>query len=79
MEENCKYPTRNIKFTKLLNNHTVACSWNKTLGNVVFEKEHDTGGHFAAYEKPELLAVDLQEMFGKKGPCYQVIKSSSGY
>lgn len=54
-------------------------SWSKQLGKVVFEKEHDKGGHFAAYEKPDLLAGDLREMFGKKGPCYQVVKNATGY
>ena len=29
------------------------------LGNVVFEGVHDRGGHFAAYEVPELLAVPV--------------------
>jgi hypothetical protein len=49
------------------------------LGNVVFDKEHESGGHFAAYERPELLAQDLKEMFGKGGPAFQVVKESSGY
>ena len=43
------------------------------LGNVVFEGVHDRGGHFAAYEVPELLAGDLRKMLGKGGPAYGVI------
>ena len=42
------------------------------LGNVVFEGVHDRGGHFAAYEVPELLAGDLRKMLGKGGPAYGV-------
>ena len=49
------------------------------IGKVVFERDHESGGHFAAYEKPELLAGDLRDMFGKGGPCYQVVKGASGY
>ncbi|KAH7324772.1 Alpha/Beta hydrolase protein [Stachybotrys elegans] len=41
-------------------------SWAKTLGPVVFEKRHDEGGHFAAYERPELLARDVKAMFSQK-------------
>ncbi|KAI1144451.1 alpha/beta-hydrolase [Hypoxylon sp. FL0543] len=42
-------------------------SWGRTLGPVVFERRHEEGGHFAAYEKPELLVGDLREMFAKNG------------
>ncbi|KAI1076613.1 alpha/beta-hydrolase [Whalleya microplaca] len=45
----------------------VPSSWGRTLGPVVFEKWHEEGGHFAAYETPELLVGDLREMFGKGG------------
>ncbi|OTB17837.1 hypothetical protein K445DRAFT_315577 [Daldinia sp. EC12] len=44
----------------------VPSSWGKTLGPVVFEKRHEDGGHFAAFERPEKLAADLRTMFGKK-------------
>ncbi|KAK4173562.1 Alpha/Beta hydrolase protein [Triangularia setosa] len=36
----------------------------QTLGPLVFEKWHDRGGHFAAWEVPELLVEDLRVMFG---------------
>jgi hypothetical protein len=39
--------------------------WNKMLGPIVFEREHDRGGHFAAFEVPELLAGDVREWAGK--------------
>ncbi|KAJ6534464.1 Alpha/Beta hydrolase protein [Mycena vulgaris] len=41
--------------------------WTRGLGNIVFEGEHDSGGHFAAYEKPNELVDDLRKMFGKDG------------
>lgn len=41
--------------------------YGRTLGPVVFEKFHGEGGHFAAYEKPELLVGDLRRMFGEGG------------
>lgn len=42
-------------------------AWAKTLGPVVFEKRHEDGGHFASWEKPELLASDVKAMFRKIG------------
>ncbi|KAK7752097.1 hypothetical protein SLS62_006063 [Diatrype stigma] len=42
-------------------------AWGRMLGLVKFERRHTEGGHFAAYEKPELLVGDLREMFGKGG------------
>ena len=31
--------------------------------NLIFYKRHDVGGHFAAWEQPQLLAEDLRESF----------------
>lgn len=45
----------------------------------MFEVEHDSGGHFAAHEKPELLVGDLQKMFGKSGPAFGVVLGRNGY
>ncbi|KAG7089120.1 hypothetical protein E1B28_010828 [Marasmius oreades] len=53
-------------------------SWLTNL-NVVFHEYHDKGGHFAAYEVPELLVGDLRKMFGKSGPAYGVVKGKDGY
>jgi len=39
----------------------------RTLGRIVFEKFHDRGGHFAAWETPDLLVADVREMYGQKG------------
>jgi len=47
--------------------------------NVVFASEHDSGGHFAAYEKPEVLADVLRLMFGKGGPAAGVVPGHSGF
>lgn len=49
-------------------------AWGRTLGPVVFEKRHEDGGHFAAYERPEKLADDLRTMFGKGGGAESVVK-----
>lgn len=54
-------------------------TWGRTLGPVVYESENDRGGHFAAWERPEVIAEDLQKMLGKGGPCYKAVKGSSGY
>lgn len=40
-------------------------SWAETRANVVFWREHEKGGHFAAYERPEDLVGDLVKFFGK--------------
>ena len=50
------------------------------LGNVVFESEmHGKGGHFAAYEVPELLVGDIRKMFARGGPAYGVVQGKDGY
>ncbi|KAJ7081331.1 Alpha/Beta hydrolase protein [Mycena belliarum] len=54
-------------------------SWTRAMGNVVFDGEHDSGGHFAAYERPQELAGDLRKMFGKGGPAYGVVSGKPGY
>lgn len=47
--------------------------WNRQLGDVVFEKEQEKGGHFAAWEQPEALAQDLRDMFRYDGPAYRAV------
>lgn len=54
-------------------------TWARTLGPVAYESENDAGGHFAAWEKPEIIARDLRAVFGKKGPCYNIVKGQNGY
>ena len=49
------------------------------MGPVVLESEHESGGHFAATEKPEAIAADLQKMFGKGGGGFNVVQGRDGY
>ncbi|PGH30164.1 microsomal epoxide hydrolase [[Emmonsia] crescens] len=35
-------------------------AWARKLGDMVFHKEHDKGGHFAALEQPQLFMEDLE-------------------
>jgi hypothetical protein len=49
------------------------------MGHVVFDSEHTSGGHFAAYEKPEELADDVRKMFGISGPAFGVVSGRTGY
>ncbi|KAI0745574.1 alpha/beta-hydrolase [Earliella scabrosa] len=65
------------KFPKELNQ--VPGTWLRTLGNVVFESEHEHGGHFAAHEEPEELVKDIRAMFGKGGPAFGVVPGKNGY
>jgi pimeloyl-ACP methyl ester carboxylesterase len=39
-------------------------SWaEKAYSNLIYYKKHDKGGHFAAWEQPELLVADLRSAF----------------
>ncbi|ORY70386.1 Alpha/Beta hydrolase protein [Pseudomassariella vexata] len=38
-------------------------AWAETANNIKFWREHEKGGHFAAYEKPDELAGDVIEFF----------------
>jgi hypothetical protein len=51
----------------------------RAQGNIVFESDHEAGGHFAAYEQPESLVGDLRKMFGKSGPAAGVVPGCTGY
>ena len=53
--------------------------WAKTMGEIVFDNEHESGGHFAAWEKPDLLVSDLRTMFGTGGGAEGVVEGKSGY
>ena len=78
-KEVIKVPRKYVPYPSLtycLN--TIHFRWHKTP-NLVFESEHDSGGHFAAHEKPEALVNDLRNMFGKSGPVFGVVKGKNGY
>ncbi|RJE27076.1 epoxide hydrolase [Aspergillus sclerotialis] len=53
--------------------------WYRAVGNIVKESEYEVGGHFAAFEVPELLAGDLRSFFGRNGQAYGVIAGKDGY
>ena len=53
--------------------------WSNMLGKLVFESEHEAGGHFAAFEVPEKLAGDLRKMYGKGGPAYGIVPGKTGF
>lgn len=48
------------------------------LGPLVLQKRHVDGGHFAAWERPEVLVGDLREMFGAGGGAEDVARRISG-
>ncbi|KAK5631957.1 hypothetical protein RRF57_007671 [Xylaria bambusicola] len=50
-------------------------TWVRTLGNVVFERDHEDGGHFAAWERPDELVKDLRDMFGKGGALLVALRA----
>ncbi|KAK4695688.1 hypothetical protein P7C71_g2113, partial [Lecanoromycetidae sp. Uapishka_2] len=54
-------------------------TWGRTLGPVVYESDNESGGHFAAWERPEIIARDLREMFGKGGRVYKCVEGKDGY
>jgi len=41
--------------------------------------ENERGGHFAAWERPDVIAGDLRAMFKKGGGAYGVVKGRDGY
>ncbi|KAI0078234.1 alpha/beta-hydrolase [Panus rudis PR-1116 ss-1] len=53
--------------------------WFGAIANLVFTSDHDSGGHFAAFEVPELLVGDLRKMYGVGGPAFRVVPGKSGY
>jgi hypothetical protein len=40
-------------------------AWVAATGNLVWHKQHSSGGHFAAMEKPEELLTDIEEFIGQ--------------
>jgi hypothetical protein len=53
--------------------------WLEKNLNVVFKSYHESGGHFAAHERPEELVSDIRQMFGRGGPAYGVVSGKPGY
>ena len=54
-------------------------NWLNSLGPVVYVSEHDKGGHFAAWERPDAIVKDLRTMFGKGGGAFGAVEGKSGF
>ncbi|OLN83428.1 putative epoxide hydrolase 1 [Colletotrichum chlorophyti] len=44
--------------------------WVSEVCNIQFWRQHQKGGHFIAWERPETLAEDLSEFYRKSGPVF---------
>ena len=49
------------------------------MGPIVYQSENDHGGHFGAWEHPEVITRDLTAMFGQGGGAYGVVQGKDGY
>jgi hypothetical protein len=65
-----RFPKDLILFPKL---------WHHTMGPVVYENEHERGGHFPAWECPDALVGDLRDMFGEGGAAFGCTRGKTGY
>ncbi|KAJ8131652.1 hypothetical protein O1611_g1973 [Lasiodiplodia mahajangana] len=54
-------------------------TWIRTLGDLVFDRAHKDGGHFASWERPDEIVQDLRDMFGKGGGAFGCVKGATGY
>ncbi|KZS94105.1 alpha/beta-hydrolase [Sistotremastrum niveocremeum HHB9708] len=59
--------------------HYVSRARRLQVGNLVYESAHSSGGHFAAYERPEALVQDLREFHGTGGKAYSLVADHNGY
>lgn len=44
--------------------------WMEETCNIQFWKQHKSGGHFIAWERPEALCADITEFYNKTGPVF---------
>ncbi|KAF7553412.1 hypothetical protein G7Z17_g3641 [Cylindrodendrum hubeiense] len=44
--------------------------WMAETCNIQFWRQHEKGGHFIAWERPEALAADVAEFYRKTGPVF---------
>jgi len=58
---------------------TEARSLLRAQAKIVFESEHEVGGHFAAFEQPAALVSDLRKIIGKSGPAAGIVPGCIGY
>lgn len=54
-------------------------TWVRKLGNIVFDRKNDSGGHFFAYETPEYLIKDVRDMFRRGARAHGIINGRTGY
>ena len=54
-------------------------AWLGSMGRVVLVSENEKGGHFAAWERPEIISGELIRMFGRGGGAFGVIEGKTGY
>ena len=54
-------------------------TWAEGMGRIVHVSESNKGGHFAALERPDIIADDLKTMFGKGGKAFGVLEGNNGY
>ncbi|CAH0021518.1 unnamed protein product [Clonostachys rhizophaga] len=50
--------------------------WLEETCNIRFWKQHQKGGHFIAWERPDALVADVAEFYGKSGPVFGVASCS---
>jgi len=53
--------------------------WHETMGPVVQMAEFERGGHFAAWEVPDLLVGEVRRMFGKGGGAEGCVRGRNGF
>lgn len=53
--------------------------WHHTMGPILYESEHESGNHFAAWERPDAIVANLRAMFGKKCGAYDRVTGKNGY
>ncbi|RYC58542.1 hypothetical protein CHU98_g7683 [Xylaria longipes] len=51
--------------------------WGHGLGHIVYDKNHERGGHFAAWEHPDAIVGDLRAMFGPNGGAEGSVKTKT--
>ena len=51
--------------------------WMEEACNIQFWKQHEKGGHFMAWERPEALVDDVAEFYGKSGPVFGTERSEN--
>lgn len=49
--------------------------WMEETCNIQFWRQHHKGGHFIAWERPDALAADVAEFYGKSGPVFGIANS----